>query len=418
MAHTPGFPACGSQRLDDKYVRGLDLPTTGTMRVWDCHDPKKPKLPWCSGFGVRLSAGGSRSFVLRYRADRVERLYTIGDFGVWSTDAARNEAFDLKRRIVAGADPLKERREVQNAPDMASLCDLFLEHAGRKRASTRRGYAVAVEKHIRPALGKKLIAAVDQEDVRKLHQKITDGGRVYAANRVVAALSAMFNLAVERKMRPDNPCRRVARNAEEKRKTYLTREQLARLTDALAEYDDQRVANAIRMLLLTGARRGEVLGARWAQFNFERNVWIKRSSETKQNREHEVPLSDAALDLLHAMREAAPAGEAFLFPGGKDGHLGDIKAHWARIQQSAGIAGVRIHDLRHSHASFLVSAGYSLEIVGAALGHSSPQTSARYAHVHDHAKREAANRIGSIMAGLVKRPGKRKPLKVVDGGKR
>jgi integrase len=399
------------RRLDDKYVQGLDLPATGTARHWDCLDPKRPKALWVSGFGVRLSAGGSRSFVLRYRnANREERLFTIGDFPTWSTEAARDEAVALKRRIRDGGDPLKERREVQNAPDMASLCELFLEqHANRKRAGTKNGYRVAVEKHIRPALGRKLVAAVNREDIRKLHQKITDGGRIYQANRTLACLSAMFSLAMQRKLRADNPCRGITRNDEKARKTYLTREQLARLTEVLAEYEDQRHANVVRILLLVGARVGEVLGARWNQFNFDRNVWIKPSSETKQRREHEVPLSDPALDLLHAMREAAPPDAVYLFPGGKDGHLGDIRKAWTSICQRAGLVGVRVHDIRHSHASLLVSSGYSLETIGALLGHSSHATTMRYSHLHDSAKREAANKVGSIMAGLVaKRPGKRK----------
>jgi integrase len=424
---TPAFPVGGSQRLTDDYVRALPVPSTGTTRVWDTYDPKKPKAPWLSGFGVRLSSGGSKTFILRYRnALGADKIFTIGDFGVWSTEAGRDEAFDLKRKIKDGGDPLKEKQDGRDAPTVTKLADRFLtEHAAKKRDSTRRGYAKIVEKDIKPQLGKKLVAAIDRKDVEDLHETITKRGSPYAANRTVATLSKMFSLAVGWKWRVDNPCRGVARNAEEKRKRYLTNEELARLTKALAEYEDQRIANAIRLLLLVGARKGEVLGARWAAFDFERNVWTKRSSETKQNREHEVPLSEAALRVLRTMRKAAPADAVFLFPGDHQGCLGDIKKHWPRILQRARIADtghakLRIHDCRHSFASFAVSAGHSLETIGSLLGHSNPSTTMRYAHLHDHATREAANRVGSIMSGLVaKPPTKRKgKLKVVAGGKR
>jgi integrase len=408
------------RRLDDKYVNALPMPKAGTARIWDAFDPKKPKAPWCSGFGVRLSAGGTRTFILRYRnASREDRIFTIGDVGVWSTDAARDEAFDLKRKIKDGFDPLQQKRDALNAPTVAYLADRFLaEHASAKRTGTRLGYASAVARHVKPLIGRKLVAAVEREDIKKLHRTITDRGGPYAANRTLAALSKMFTLAIEWKLRPDNPCKGIERNAEEKRKRYLTHEELARLTQALAEYEDQRIANAIRLLLLVGARKSEVLGARWDQFDFDRNVWIKPSSETKQRREHEVPISDPALKVLREMRKAAPADAVFLFPGNHQGRISGLKKHWPRILQRAEIADsgkdkLRAHDLRHSFASFAVTNGIQLEAIKDLLGHASIVTTQRYSHLHDRAKREATNKVGSVLAGLVaKRPASRR-LKVV-----
>ena len=175
--------------------------------------------------------------------------------------------------------------------------------------------------------------------------------------------------------------------------------------------------------MLTGARRGEVLSARWEQFDFTRNVWTKPAATTKQKTDHEVPVGNAALTLLRAMREAASDDAVYLFPShSSTGHLTEVKKAWAVICKRAGVAKLRIHDLRHSHAAFLASAGFSLPTIGALLGHSNPATTHRYAHLLDDPLREAVNRLGSgIMAGLVaKQPakGKRRPLKVVGGGGR
>jgi integrase len=417
-----GFPACGSQRLTDKYVQGLDLPATGTMRVWDTHDPKKPKLPWCSGFGVRLSSGGSRSFILRYRnAKGEDKIYTIGDWPTWSMEAARNEAFDLKRRIVKGGDPLAEKQADREAPTVAVLADRFMaEHANKKRPKTAKGYQQAIDKDIKPALGKRRVDAVDFKDIEDLHRAITERGSPYTANRVTACASKMFSLAVKWRMRPDNPCKGIDRNGETKRKRYATNDEISALTKALDAYGNQGAANGVRLLLLTGARTMEVLSARWEQFDLERErgTWTKPASTTKTKSEHIVPLSKEALELLRQMREAA-GDSPFLFPGDQSGHVGNPKKHWSAICKTAGISGLRVHDLRHSYASLLVSSGHGLPVIGELLGHANIATTARYAHLIDDVARAATDRVGARLAGLVaKRPGKRKPLKVVDGGKR
>jgi integrase len=263
-----------------------------------------------------------------------------------------------------------------------------------------------------------LVAAVDHVEVEKLRREVTKRAP-HRANRVVAVLSRMFTLAMKWRMRQDNPCKGLSRNPETNRKRYMNREELARLTRALAEHPSQDIANVVRLLLLTGARKGEVLSARWDQFDFGRNVWVKPGHTTKQRVEHEVPLGDAALALLKTMRKAASDDQSYLFPGRGGGHLTEIKKAWASICRRAGVRGLRLHDLRHSYASFLASAGFSLPTIGALLGHTQPSTTQRYAHLLDDPLREATNKVGSVMAGLVgKATGKRhKPLKAITGGK-
>ena len=163
----------------------------------------------------------------------------------------------------------------------------------------------------------------------------------------------------------------------------------------LAEWPDQEVANIIRLLLLTGARSGEVLGARWDQFDLEAGTWTKPGATTKQKTEHRIQLSAPAMKLLSMIRET-PIRSFYSLAAAQD-HRVDLKKPWPHICKAAKISGVRVHDLRHSYASLLASSGFSLPMIGALLGHTQAQTTARYAHLFDDPLRKATNRVGAIV---------------------
>lgn len=382
------------RRLTDKVVAALPPPARGN-RIY--YDQGKDRVP---GFGVRVTAAGARSYVLNYRTvSGRERRYTIGAPPVWTTAAAREEARRLRAQIDLGHDPLGMVRAHREAPTVADLCDRFREEVlPKNRDSTRVEYARTIAREIIPELGKMKVADVTHPDIDRLHRKITKRGAPYTANRTVALLSRLFNLAVRWGYRADNPVRGVERNPEHKRERYLTGEELARLTEALREHGDQDAANAIRLMLLTGARRGEVLGARWDQFDLAEGTWTKPASTTKQAKLHRVPLNAPARALLADMRKAARDDE-YLFPSRLGGHRVEIKKHWQRICKRAQLTNLRMHDLRHSFASYLASAGLSLPVIGALLGHTQTQTTARYAHLLDDPLRRATERVGAIIAG-------------------
>jgi integrase len=178
-----------------------------------------------------------------------------------------------------------------------------------------------------------------------------------------------------------------------------------RLTKALAECPDQDAADIFRLLLLTGARRGEVRSATWDQFDLEEGVWIKPATATKQKQRHEVPLNAPARQLL-ARRLSKRDTSPWVFPGRSAHHRINLDRSWGLICKTAGITGLRIHDLRHSYASTLASAGVSLHTIGALLGHTQPQTTHRYAHLFDDPLRKATERAGAILAPKTKSEGK------------
>ena len=392
-------------KLTDRSVKALASPATGYVIHWD--DDER-------GLGVRVNAGGVRTYVFNYR-NRSGRLrrYTIGSPPTYTATLARDVAKKLRHRVDDGGDPVAEKRDARNAPTMADLCQLYLEeYAPTKRASSAASDEMAIRLYVLPELKTLKVVEVTFDDVRKLHAKIGKDHPI-RANRVVALLSRMFNLSrrwYQRQLptgervplRSDNPAKGIDRNPETKRKRYLQGDELARLTAAIAGHRDKQAANIIRLLLLTGARSGEVLGARWDQFDLTTGVWVKPAATTKQKSEHEVPLSAAARQLLNELH-ADRADAEYVFPGrARVGHRVDLKRPWPEICRSAGITGLRIHDLRHSFASILVSGGQSLPVIGALLGHSSPQTTMRYAHLMDDPLRKATDTVGAIVAGAGK----------------
>jgi integrase len=403
------------RRLTDAIVRKLPLPPSGKVKVLDAPDPERPHLDWCRRFGVRVYASGVKTFFVEYTVKGQEPKYiAIGAYpNEYGVEAARIKAIDIRRAAKQdGEDPQAEKQAERAAPTMEVLADRFVaEWASKKRAPTTEGYTIAADR-VKARWGKKKVAAITPEDVEEWHAEITKTAP-YMANRVAAAVSKMFSLAMKWRMRTDNPVKGLVRNAEQKRKRYATPDELARLTRALAAHPEQAPANAIRMMVLTGARKGEVLSATWSQFDFHRNVWVKPDHATKQKREHETPLSATMLALLKQMKKAA-GSSPYLFPGvGKTGHLDDVRKAWVKVCKKAGITGLRLHDLRHSYASMLVSAGHGLPVIRDLLGHADIQTSARYAHLFDTATRAAANQVGSKLAGMVVTKPKGRKLRAV-----
>lgn len=261
-------------KLTDATVRRLPTPAAGKKIAYDSA---------VAGFGCCVYASGARAFILNYRTrSRRERRITIGSFPDWSTTAARSEAAELKKIVDRGGDPLGEVKATRAAPTVGDLCDRFLdEYLPRKRPSTQHTYRLQIENEIRPALSLLKVAEAAFRDIDSLHRKIGARGTPYRANRVIALLSRMFTMSIRWQWRTDNPCRGVERNQEHKRRRYLSADELARLTVALARHSDQQSANIIRLLLLTGARRGEVLAARWADFNVGFDIWVKPGATTK-----------------------------------------------------------------------------------------------------------------------------------------
>jgi integrase len=386
------------QKLTKSVVESL---TCGSEEfvIWDSALP---------GFGIRVKPSNVKSYVVQYRNRKTgaSRRKTIGQHGPLLTfHKAKERARIVLADALKGNDPVADDRTVRDAPTMRQLAADYLEqHAvPKKRPRSVKNDRSMIDRIILPRLGSKKVAAIQSRDVHSLHVSMKQ--TPYQANRLLALLSKMLSLAVKWGWRSDNPVRGIERFQEARRERWLSDGELSQLLSVLVAHPNQRAANAVRLQLLTGARLGEVLKARWSDFDLERRVWTKPSHHTKQKRTEHVPLSGPTLTLLTDMRAKAEPQEANLLPGNAPGRpLQDIKKFWKVVTAQAGIANYRLHDNRHTHASHLVSSGLSLEIVGRLLGHTNPTTTKRYAHIADSPLRAATERFGAKLDALQASP--------------
>ena len=400
-----------TEKLSDASARKALPPTRGQLFLWDTE---------IKGFALRLTSGGAKSFVLDYRVDGRQRRITLGNYPDWTVQAARAAAKAMKRDVDQGQDPMGDRHALREAPTVQDLWERYkTEKLSKKAARTQLDETSMWQKIILPRLAKLRVADVAYADLDELHSDITRIRKTpVRANRTIEVLRGAFNLAIRWHWRQDNPAKGIQRNPEEKRERYLSKTDLVTLVRALNEQKEVASANAIKLLMLTGARRGEVLNATWDMFDLENGIWVKPSAHTKQRRIHRVPLSGPAVELLRLIRVESLGQFVFGGAGGKP--LTDIKRTWSSACKAAGLTvqvpkrnrsgkavidksgspvmieqpNVRIHDLRHSFASILVSAGASLPLIGQLLGHTQAQTTHRYAHLFDRPMREAAETVG------------------------
>jgi integrase len=402
------------QKLTEKILRDAEPADGRDYQIFDTE---------VRGFAACIYRGGGRAFTIDYRYAGRQRRMTFARWPEWGVSAARERAKELRREIDAGGDPLANREAVREAPRITDLIARYVEvhltHLAKLNASDQRSM---MEKFIAPAWGRMLVTEVSSYDVELLLNKVADGRARPAkakpnnrarklqgakptpvrANRVGEVVRKMFVYAVKWGWREDNPAMGFRRRMEIPRERYLSPDELSRLAAALDAADDDRGAGIIRLCMLTGARVGEVRQARFEDFNLEHLSWTKPASTTKQRRVHRVPISDEAAAIVRQRRVAVAKGSPWLFPGEVPGEpVREIRRFWARIQKDIGIEDVRIHDLRHTFASLLVSGGASLEMIGKLLGHSQMQTTQRYAHLMDSPLRAG---VGAVASAFKPRP--------------
>jgi len=358
--------------------------------VWE------PEVP---GFGVRVYASGRKSYLIQYRAvgsGRTRRL-ALGPHGVLTPEQARAMAQTYLARVRAGGDPAQEKKTARIEATVAEFASRWLEtQAQRLRPQTVHNYQGTLTRHVLPALGTRPLTAVTRTDVQALHSRLT--ATPTQANRVLALCGTLFEVAEAWGLRPEgsNPARRISRFREVKRERYLTPTELARLGAVLARADAEGLASGwtvalVRLLLLTGARWGEIRTLRWEWIDWPRAS--ARLPESKTGAKT-LYLSPGALGVLQGLE---PRASGLVLPGLR----GQPRAHplrqWQRLCTAAELENLRLHDLRHTFASFGATLGLSLQVVGRLLGHADTQTTQRYAHLAPDPVAQAARLVGEAL---------------------
>ena len=363
-----------------------------TQKYWDTE---------LKGFGVLVLPSGRKTYCIKYRnANRRQKHLKIGIHGQINAEEARTLAKKYIGDIARGEDPAAKKKENRESPVIKDLVQDYLErYATRKRLRSIEEDKKLLKNIILPALGNQLVKYVTRRTIETLHLKLEK--TPYQANRVLALLSKMFSLALAWEWRGDNPVKGIERYQEAKRDRWLDKKELSQFWEVIDSYPNNSRALALKILLLTGARKGEVLQATWDQFDLISGVWTKPSHLTKQKKREHLPISEQTLICLSQLKKLNKNKSPYLFPDSSgERPLRDIQSFWIKITKEAKLKNVRIHDLRHTHASHLVSSGLSLSIVGKLLGHTQASTTQRYAHLADEPLRQAAGLFGSNLEKL------------------
>lgn len=411
--------ASAKGRIGKRTVDAVQTPPSGEARLWDAH---------LKGFFLRVYPSGRRIYALKYRLGPLQRIFTIGLHGSpWTPETARERAQEALDSVRHGRDPAVEKMAAREALSVKNLIDGYLTDGPAtkpsKRQSTWANDASNLRRHIEPLLGRKIAQAVTKEDAAKAIRDIASGatatearesgkkrGRINVkggpgvARRTRMTAAAMYAWGLEHgRIKGANPFASVKLTAAPVRDRFLGRDEAGRLLDALTDLENankisKTFGDAVRLLLLTGARKTEVLGLRWSEVDFQRKMLVLPPERTKaggKTGERRVILSPPALEILSARKSDEAKPVDFVFPAAwGDGHSVGIRRAFAKACKAAGLSEVRVHDLRHSFASFAIADGASLFLVGKLLGHASARTTERYAHLSGDPLHDAVAAVG------------------------
>ena len=358
----------------------------------------------CKGLLLEVRSSGGRTWYLRYVSARGQRRQLrLGDQCDLSLAQARRMAEQHRNQVALGNDPSQERQDLRSLPTFAEFADEQLLPFFKVSKRSWKWDASLLRCHLIPAFGTKTLDAVTRTDVLAFQvTKLDSGlapGTVY---RIMVLLRHCYKLALDWEVPgvKSNPCLKVPLpKVEQSRERFLSTDEAQRLLTAVRQSKNHELESIICFLLLTGARKREVLDARWENVDWQQRQWLIPFSKNGHRRY--VPLSDSALVLLRR-RQLDAQGSPWMFANPETGKpYSNIHYSWDWARQRAGLEGLRIHDLRHSFASFAINAGRSLYEVQQLLGHRSSTMTQRYAHLAQDTLLAASNAVVAALDGVV-----------------
>ena len=358
----------------------------------------------CKGLMVEVRRTGHKTYYLRYQNQRGRtRQLKIADERDVTLSQARELADGLRNKIAMGEDPLEEKAVLRQVCTFAEFIDQqYLPYIKSYKRSWGTDISL-LKNHLLPRFGKRHLDEITRQDIQKMHyDRRASGAAPGSANRLLIMMRYIFNLAIKWEIAgvKANPCKGVPLMEENnKMERYLSVEEARRLYEVVCKSENTMLKYIVPMLILTGARKREVLDAKWQDFDFSRRIW--RIPMSKSGRARHVPLSDGAMTLLSTVPRKPDCVWTFANPQTGKAYV-SIFCAWDTARKNAGLADVRLHDLRHSFASLLINSGRTLYEVQHILGHTQVKTTQRYAHLSQDTLLAAANAatvaVGSVLS--------------------
>lgn len=388
------------KKLTKTVVDALQ-PADGEYFVWDRD---------LTGFGVRVYPNGRKAYVVQTRnAEGRTRRPSLGRHGQITADLARKKALEVLSDFAKGQDPSAKKKATSNNLSVTELCERYCaEVLPTKKASTQATDTGRINRHILPLLGSRRVRSLTKDDIQRFVADVTNGktratektkkhgvavvlGGSGTARRTTGLLGGILTYAVEISVIDSNPALGVKRTPDQKRERFLSDDEMNRvglaLTDAESDGANVLAVAAIRLFMLTGCRKSEILSLRRDEVDFQTRHLRLTDAKTGPR---SVPLNDAAIRILEDLPRIGSS--PFVFPSDSaSGHIRDVQYLWRKIRKTADVEDVTIHDLRRTFGSKVLASGFSTYMVQKLLGHRDIRTTQIYAHYADDARQEASN---------------------------
>ena len=391
-------PSEKTLNFTDRWIAALDPPGTGQVEFFDGRTP---------GLALRVSYGGTRSFIFYYRFNGRRRKTTLGRYPTLPLVEARRRAALLTGQVADGRDPGAEKKARRMAETVEDLVEQFMEEHAIPTKKTARIDRSIFDRDVLPVIGNLKIVDVKRADIKALLKRIVGRGSPHAANRTLMLVHKLFNFAIQEELTESNPAHLIPKPARPRaRDRHLSDDEIRAVWNALDEVVVADVAAIIRLLLLTGQRQGEVYRMRWEDLDLEgERMWVIPDEFTKNGKTHRVPLSPPAVDIVKAIGKMRRRGP-WVFPAAKAPDRPTFRSRTAKplplLFKVTGVAEFRLHDLRHTTATNVAKLGFDDFAVGTILNHTNRTVTSRYQHYsYDREKREALNRWASHLMKII-----------------